>query len=186
MHYATDDASVIRAVEHWLTEVVIGLNLCPFAKAVQAKKQIRYAIVRAAASDTDAVADALCEELDQLANTPAEDIDTTLLIVCGPLAAFDAYNDFLGVADAILEGLHYTGMFQVASFHPQYQFADTASDDVSNCTNRAPYPILHILREDSVDRAVAAFPEAEQIYEKNMQTMRGLSTAQLRALGLKP
>jgi uncharacterized protein len=185
MTNSPDDAAVIHEVEHWLTQVVIGLNLCPFAKAVHVKKQIRYVVVHAEDNDTDAVADALCEELDRLARTPADEIDTTLLIICGPLAAFEAYNDFLGVADAILDGLQYTGTFQIASFHPQYQFADTAIDDVSNCTNRAPYPLLHILREESVSRAVAAFPEAERIYEKNMETMHSLSAAQLRALGLK-
>jgi uncharacterized protein len=177
----TDDQLIAR-VTRWVNEVVIGLNLCPFAKAVFARQQIRYAIVRA--TGTDQVADALCDEMALLAKTDPATIDTTLLIVCGALDHFEDFNDFLGVADALIEGLGFTGVFQIASFHPRYQFADTEANDVTNLTNRAPYPILHILREESVERAVDSFPDAATIYERNMETMRGLTAAQRETLGL--
>jgi uncharacterized protein len=173
---------VIARVTRWVSDVVIGLNLCPFAKAVFAKEQIRYVVVRA--TNTDDIADALCDEMALLAKTDAATIDTTLLIVQDGLQQFDDFNDFLGVADALIEGLGFTGVFQIASFHPRYQFADTEANDVTNLTNRAPYPVLHILREDSVERAVDSFPDAATIYERNMETMRGLTAAQLEVLGL--
>jgi uncharacterized protein len=177
----TDDQLIAR-VTRWVNDVVIGLNLCPFAKAVFARQQIRYTIVRA--TSTDQVADALCDEMALLAKTDSTEIDTTLLIVRGALDHFEEFNDFLGVADALIEGLGFTGVFQIASFHPRYQFADTEANDVTNLTNRAPYPILHILREESVERAVDSFPDAATIYERNMETMRGLTAAQRATLGL--
>jgi uncharacterized protein len=176
------DDQIVAEVTRWVNDVVIGLNLCPFAKAVFAKQQIRYAIVRA--TRTDQVADALCDEMALLAKTDPNAIDTTLLIVPGALDDFEAFNDFLGVADALIEGLGFTGVFQIASFHPRYQFADTQADDVTNFTNRAPFAILHILREDSVGRAVDSFPDAATIYERNMETMRRLTALQRESLGL--
>lgn len=176
------DEEMTKDVSRWVDDVVIGLNLCPFAKAVFSKQQIRYAVVRA--TSTDQVADALCDEMALLAKTDPEEIDTTLLIVRGALDTFDDFNDFLSVADALIEGLGFTSVFQIASFHPRYQFVDTAANDVTNFTNRAPFPILHILREDSVERAVDAFPDAATIYERNMETMRGLKVAQREHLGL--
>jgi uncharacterized protein len=167
-----DDSKIIADTTLWLERVVIGLNLCPFAKAVHIKNQIRTSVLRA--DDTDTIADALCDALDHLAQTDAEITDTTLIVVLGALDDFDAFNDFLGVADAIIDGMGYTGTFQLASFHPHYQFEGTQADDVTNFTNRSPYPMLHILRESSVDRAVAAFPDAEDIFEKNMETMEAL------------
>lgn len=173
---------IIARVERWVSEVVIGLNLCPFAKAVYSKQQIRYVVLNA--NDRDQVADTLCDEMALLATLSPNDTDTTVLIVRNALEAFEDYNDFLGVADALIEGLGFTGVFQVASFHPQYQFDGTSADDVTNLTNRAPYPLLHILREESVDRAVSGYPDASDIYKRNMETMRGLSRAQRAALGL--
>lgn len=168
---ATPDV-VIAHTRAWVDRAVIGLNLCPFAKAVQVKGQIRY--VFCAASDTTELLAALCSELQILADAPAEQFDTTLLIHPGVLSDFLDFNDFLAVADDAVEELGYEGILQVASFHPQFQFADTALDDVSNATNRAPYPTLHLLREASIDRAVAAFPEAESIFEANIQTLEKL------------
>jgi len=168
---ATPDV-VIAHTRAWVDRAVIGLNLCPFAKAVQVKGQIRY--VYCAASDASELLEALCSELHLLADAPAEQFDTTLLIHPGVLSDFLDFNDFLAVADGAVEELGYEGILQVASFHPQFQFADSALDDVSNATNRAPYPILHLLREASIDRAVAAFPEAESIFEANIQTLEKL------------
>jgi hypothetical protein len=164
--------TAIAETRAWVDRAVIGLNLCPFAKAVQAKGQIRYVVTNA--TDTDALLEALRDELRLLADADPAQVETTLLIHPGVLADFLDFNDFLEIADAALEALGYAGVLQVASFHPQYQFAGTADDDVTNATNRSPYPTLHLLREESIDRAVAAFPEAETLYERNIRTLQAL------------
>ena len=171
MSNATND-QIIADTQHWLERAVIGLNLCPFAKAVHVKKQIRY-VVSSATIPEDLLKE-LINELEFLAETSSEKIDTTLLIHPHVLTDFLDYNDFLDVADETLEELNLAGELQVASMHPQYQFADTQPDDMENYTNRSPYPTLHLLRESSVDKAVAAFPEADQIFEKNIETMKKL------------
>jgi len=166
----------------WLEKAVIGLNLCPFAKGVHVKGQIRY-FVSAAQTTDELLADVL-RELELLAETPRAKTDTTLLIHPHVLTDFLDYNDFLGVVDAALEEVDLAGELQVASMHPDYQFAGTEPDDITNYTNRSPYPTLHLIREDSIDEAVAAFPDAEDIYEKNMETMRKLGHEGWDALGL--
>jgi hypothetical protein len=164
--------AIIAAMQLWLERAVIGLNLCPFAKAVHVKKQIRYAV--SSATTPEALLDDLISELELLAESSAEKIDTTLLILPNVLGDFLDYNDFLDIADETLEELDLAGELQIASMHPRYQFADTQPDDMENYTNRSPYPALHLLRESSVDKAVAAFPEADQIFEKNIETMKKL------------
>jgi hypothetical protein len=156
----------------WVDRAVIGLNLCPFAKAAQIKNQVRYVVSEA--TDPEALCAKLVEELQFLASADPAQLDTTLLIHPGVLTDFLDFNEFLDVADAAVEALGYAGILQVASFHPQFRFADTAMDDVTNATNRSPYPTLHLLREASIDRAVAAFPEADRIYEANMRTLQAL------------
>ena len=178
-----DHDAVIAATAQWLEKAVIGLNLCPFAKAVHVKQQIRYVV--SDATTPEALLEQLMDELQHLSDTDAEEVDTTLLIHPWVLADFEDYNEFLDVADAALEDLQLDGELQVASFHPQYQFADTAPDDITNYTNRSPYPILHLLREDSVERAVEAFPEAGEIFEKNMETMEQLGHEGWDKLGLQ-
>jgi hypothetical protein len=173
-----DDDQIIAATENWLEKAVIGLNLCPFAKAVHVKKQVRYVV--SSATMPEALLEQLMEELQRLSDTDPEEVDTTLLIHPFVLTDFLDYNEFLDVADAAVEDI------QVASFHPQYQFADTDVNDIANYTNRAPYPILHLLREESIDRAVEAFPEAEQIFEKNMETMEKLGHDGWDALDVGP
>ena len=163
---------VLLATRDWLEKAVIGLNLCPFAKAVHSKNQIRYVVSEA--STPDALLAHLTRELELLAASDPAAIDTTLLIHPYVLADFLDYNDFLDVADAAVEALDLTGEIQVASFHPQYQFAGSKIDDIENYTNRSPYPTLHLLREASVERAVDAFPAAEDIFDKNVQTLRDL------------
>lgn len=170
-----NDDTLIAETTDWLTRAVIGLNLCPFAKAVHVKKQIRYVVSRATTAD-DLMQD-LLRELDHLAEVNPETTDTTLLIHPHVLNDFLDYNDFLDAADAAVEELDLEGILQIASFHPQFQFADTEADDITNYTNRSPYPTLHLLREDSVTRAVEAFPEAESIFEKNIATLRKLGHA---------
>lgn len=170
------DPVVARTVS-WLERAVIGLNLCPFAKAVHVKSQIRYVV--SAATNADGLLSDLRQELSHLAATSAEQTDTTLLIHPHALTEFPDYNDFLGDADALLEELELDGILQIASFHPEYCFSDSASDDPANLTNRAPYPMLHLLREDSVSRAVETFPDPSKIYERNIATLRALSPAEL-------
>jgi hypothetical protein len=177
---ASGTDAVERDVRRWLERAVIGLNLCPFAKAVYVKDQVR--IVVSDASTERALLEQLGEELALLRHTPAEVVDTTLLVHPQVLGDFLAYNDFLGEADALVETMELDGVLQVASFHPDYQFADSAPDDVENLTNRAPYPILHLLREASVDRAVEAYPEPDAIIERNIATVRGLGFDGWRAL----
>jgi hypothetical protein len=162
----------VALTRRWLERAVIGLNLCPFAKTVVAREQVRF--VLSDATTPEALLAELGEELLRLRDTPAEQIDTTLLIHPQVLGDFLDYNDFLDDADALVEALALEGVLQVASFHPDYQFAGSAPDDVENFTNRAPYPILHLLREDSVARAVAAFPDPDAIVERNIETLRGI------------
>ncbi|MGF6547589.1 DUF1415 domain-containing protein [Paraburkholderia youngii] len=162
--------AVIAATRHWLTEVVIGLNLCPFAKAVHVKEQIRYAVSEA---DTlEAVLTDLEAELQTLVAADPAAIDTTLLILPRAFGDFLDFNDCLVFADRLIQQLRLEGVIQIASFHPHYQFEGSEPDDIENYTNRAPYPILHLLREDSIERAVQAFPDAEEIYERNQETLR--------------
>lgn len=172
--------AVIAETRAWVERAVIGLNLCPFAKAPQVKGQVRY--VRSAATDTEALLADLVAELERLAEAAPERIETTLLVHPGVLMDFEDFNDFLDIADGALAALDLEGVLQIASFHPDYRFADSAPDDIANATNRAPYPTLHLLREDSLDRAVAAFPAAEAIFEANIETMRRLGNEGWAAL----
>jgi hypothetical protein len=184
MSLSSSDEDIVLAMQTWLERAVIGLNLCPFAKAVHVKGQIHYAVCHV--TDAEALREALSAELDALMAEDAAVRDTTLLIVPDMLADFLDFNDFLAEADDLLDELGLEGIVQIASFHPDYQFGGTAPDDISNYTNRAPYPTLHLLREDSVERAVEAFPEAEAIFERNMQPLESLGRAGWDALGVGP
>jgi hypothetical protein len=184
------DPTTIEAIQaeadtqRWLERAVIGLNLCPFAKAVHVKAQIHYAVyLPAEASD---LMEALLSEANELAAVDAAVRDTTLLIAPNTLADFLDFNDFLARAERKLARAGFDGVFQLASFHPQFQFAGTEADDITNATNRAPYPTLHLLREDSVSRAVEAFPEAEAIFERNIETLEALGPSGWAALDVGP
>lgn len=174
--------TAIALTKVWLDKAVIGLNLCPFAKSVQVKNQIRFAVSDATDAET-LLLDLACE-LQLLASTDPEQIDTTLLIHPTALTDFLDFNDFLDLADAAIEELHLGGELQIASLHPDYQFAGTAQDDIENYTNRSPFPTLHLLRESSIERAVAAFPDASDIYQKNIATMHRIGHAGWKALGV--
>jgi hypothetical protein len=177
------DDPVIQETREWLEKAVIGLNLCPFAKPVHVAGRIRYVVSRA---DTpEALLADLLVELRTIAAADPEEIETTLLIHPRVLADFLDYNDFLGVADAALEELDLVGEIQIASFHPHYQFEGTAPDDIENYTNRSPHPILHLLREASIEEAVASHPGTDGIYKTNIKTMRKLGLEGWRRLGLK-
>lgn len=159
----------IALTRRWLERAVIGLNLCPFAKSVYVKQQVRF--VLSDAREPARLREQLDVELALLHAADAQQIDTTLIVHPQVLGDFLDYNDFLDEADAAVDALGLRGEIQVASFHPDYQFAGTGYDDVGNCTNRSPFPMLHLLREASVERAVAAFPDPDAIVERNLQTL---------------
>jgi hypothetical protein len=171
-------------MRRWLERAVIGLNLCPFAKAVHVKGQIHYAVYEPA-EEADLM-EALLAEARDLAALDAAVRDTTLLIAPNTLADFLDFNDFTARAERQLARAGFDGVFQLASFHPQFQFAGTEAGDIGNATNRAPYPTLHLLREDSVDRAVDAFPGAEAIFERNIDTLEALGAQGWAALDVGP
>ncbi len=183
MDEATLVATVVQDMQRWLERAVIGLNLCPFAKSVHVKGQVHYVV--SLATDAASLRDELARELAALHAADPQARDTTLLMAPRCLQDFLDFNDFLDEADTVLSELGLEGELQIASFHPRFQFAGTRVDDISNYTNRAPYPTLHLLREATIDRAVEAFPEAEAIYEKNMQTLEQLGAEGWAALQLE-
>jgi hypothetical protein len=170
----------LAATRGWVEHAVIGLNLCPFAKAVQVKNLIRYTC--SDARDTATLREMLRDELQRLADTPIEQVETTLLVHPWVLQDFLDYNDFLDEADALLCEMELQGTLQIASFHPHYRFAGSDEDDIDNATNRSPYPCLHLLREASIERAVAVFAQAEAIFETNQRTLRELGVRGWSAL----
>lgn len=180
----SQDTAIIAATRHWVERAVIGLNLCPFAKAVERRGQVRY-VVSQVETEEQLLAD-LRAELNHLAATPADVTDNTLLIHPGVLRDFFAFQLFLPRAETAVRKAGLEGVFQVASFHPDYQFADTEPDDLGNLTNRAPYPTLHLLREASITQAVSDLPAAETIYERNIATLNELGREGWEKLGIKP
>jgi uncharacterized protein len=174
---------ILQQTRHWLEKAVIGLNLCPFAKAVYVKNQIRLVVSKARHADD--LLEELDRELDLLVATPAAEIDTTLLIHPTLFEDFLDFNDFLEIAEDVIDEHELGGVVQLASFHPKFQFEGTEPDDISNYTNRAPFAILHLLREESVDRAVEAFPQADAIFETNIATLEKLGKAGWKSLGLE-
>jgi uncharacterized protein len=179
-----NDEDVIAAMRNWIEKAVIGLNLCPFAKAVYVKNQVRFVVSHA--PHLDGLLEDLDRELDFLAAADPEALDTTLLIHPTLLPDFLDFNDFMQLADAAVDEHELDGVIQLASFHPAFQFEGTAPDDIGNFTNRAPFPTLHLLREASIERAVAAFPEAETIYQRNIETLKKLGIEGWQALWRKP
>jgi len=173
---------IVAATRDWLEKAVIGLDLCPFARAVYIRDQIRFVVSEAETPED--LLEHLAGELRFLAAASPEETDTTLIIHPRVLQDFLDYNDFLDDAEAAVAGLGLEGEIQVASFHPQYQFAETGPDDIENYTSRSPYPMLHLLREASVERAVAAHPDTSLIYEKNIETLRALGHEGWRRLGI--
>jgi hypothetical protein len=175
----------VADTRRWLERAVIGLNLCPFAKAVHVKGQIHYAVHLAEADDAGLL-DQLLAEARALAASPATERDTTLLIAPHALADFLDFNDFTARSERRLSRAGFDGVLQLASFHPRFQFASTDADDIGNATNRAPHPTLHLLREASIDRAVEAFPDAEAIFERNIETLEALGPDGWVALDVGP
>jgi len=176
--------SIRQDTEHWLTQAVIGLNLCPFAKSVHVNRRLRYVVSEA--ETPEALLRLLAKELLLLKRADPEETETTLIVHPQMLQDFLDFNDFLGAADALVEDLELDGEFQIASFHPQYQFEGTAPSDITNYSNRSPYPTLHLLRESSVERAVETMPDTDSIFENNLVTLDRLGIEGWKALGLKP
>jgi len=171
---------VIAATRRWVEKAVIGLRLCPFAASPYLLGLIRYRVSEQQSSE--GLAEELTQELEYLAAADPLRCETSLLIHPQVLGDFLDYNQFLDRADAAVAALGLTGELQIASFHPAYQFAGSASDDVENCSNRSPYPMLHLLRESSIGRARATFPGVNEIGSRNVATLRELGAAGLRKL----
>lgn len=175
------EIDTVRAdTEAWLTKAVIGLNLCPFAKSVHVNQRIRYAVSQATTPED--LLKELAHELLALNRADPDEIETTLVIHPLVLQDFLDFNDFLGAADALIEDLELDGLLQFANFHPQYQFGGTEPDDITNATNRSPYPTMHILRESSIERAVETMADTDAIYEANMATLEKLGEEGWREL----
>ena len=178
-----DAALALAETRAWVARAVVGLNLCPFAKAPLAKGQIRFVVCEA--RETRTLLEVLCEQMRSLVHSDPQQVETTLVIHPNALRDFAEFNAFLDLSDAALDALGYVGVLQVASFHPRYQFAGTHADELSNATNRSPYPTLHLLREASVARAVAAIPEAATIVEANIRTLSALGAGGWAALQMQ-
>jgi hypothetical protein len=178
------ETAVLESTRRWIERAVIGLNLCPFARLPFHEQRVRFAI--SDATERAGVLDDLCGELQSLQAADPAECETTLLILPRAFAEFLEFNDFLDEADAALDVLKLVGEIQVASFHPGYRFADSAEDDVENCTNRAPYPILHLLRETSVERAALSMADTGVIVERNLDTLRRLGWDGWNALWQAP
>jgi hypothetical protein len=176
------ERTAIEDTQKWLLEAVVGLNLCPFAKAVVVKDMVRYRVC--ASSDPAYVLVMLREEMQHLAEADPDQLDTTLLIAPNALHDFLDFNDFLADCDEVLMDLKLDGVLQVADFHPLYQFGGTDVDDIENFTNRTPYPTLHLLREASIDKAVEAYPDASLIFERNIEVLNKLGHEGWTKLGI--
>lgn len=182
MSLRPSDEEVLARTRAWLEKAVIGLNLCPFAKAVYVKDRVRLVVSQARHAD-DLLED-LDRELDLLVSTPAEEVDTTLLVHPTLFEDFLDFNDFMEIAEGVVDEHGLEGVIQLASFHPKFQFEGTEPEDLSNYTNRAPFPMLHLLREDSIERAIEGFADPDVIYQDNIRTLEKLGLQGWRKLGL--
>jgi len=170
----------IQHLKNWIKDFVVHYNLCPFAKYPYENDKIRYVVYEK--EDVEEFIKILEKELKLLQNTPTEELETTILIHPNLLKDFLAYNDFLSIADNLIFALQLEGVVQIASFHPDYQFADTDKEDVTNYTNRSPYPLLHLLREESITRATEEHGHTEDIPKQNIKTLKELGLKQVKEL----
>ncbi|GAB6260557.1 DUF1415 domain-containing protein [Photobacterium sp. 53610] len=172
--------SYLLKVEQWLDDVVIGLNLCPFAAKPRRNEQIRIAVYET--DSLEALLEGIYQEIKRLDDTPACDLDTSLVVCPNLLQDFDEYNQFLDMVEALISQCGKEGIYQVASFHPDYCFYGAAPDDAENLTNRAPYPIFHLIREDSMEKVLAHYPDPDAIPERNIEKMNALTDEEIRRL----
>jgi len=177
-HMITNNEKIIRSVQTWVELFVVDMNFCPFAKRVLTDNRVRFIVTDAMTEEQ--LLTTLQVELELLNNDPS--IETTLLIHPGVLQDFYDFNQFLDSADQLLQQMKLEGVYQVASFHPDYQFDGTEPDDVENYTNRSPYPVLHLIREQSLERALAEFPDSDQIPARNIALMKRLGQDRLAGL----
>ena len=176
----SDDQTIIEHTRLWLEKAVIGLNLCPFAKAPYAKGLVRISV--SLARHLDGFLEDLDRELQLLGSTPADELETTLLVHPALFGDFLLFNDVLDVADAAIADNDLEGVVQIAPFHPDFQFEGTEADDIGNYTNRSSYPTLHLIREESIARASEAFPDAAAIFERNIARLEEMGQAGWDAL----
>ena len=169
---------IIEKTRDWVEHFVIQLNLCPFAKRVFDEEKIRYVVLKS--HQIEDLTKMLLDELYFLSKTDPDRIETTLMIFPNLLAEFDDFYNYLDITDEILLEMDMVGDFQIASFHPNYQFAETEPDAPENFTNRSPYPILHLLREESIEKALKSYPNPENIPKRNIETMKKLGLEKLK------
>jgi len=172
------ETEIISATRKWVEDVVVGYNLCPFAKRELVRNRVRFVVSEAKTEDE--LLQALHSELQRLEDEP--EIETTLLIHPGVLQDFGPYNEFLDAADGLLAYLDMEGVYQIASFHPDYQFAETEPDAAENYTNRSPFPMLHLLREASLEAAIDSYPDVDGIPERNIELMNELGSDKMRSI----
>lgn len=169
---------IISQTRSWVETFVVGLNLCPFAKKELVNDRVRFVVTKA---DTEeGLLQALAHEMQLLADD--DTIETTILIHPSVLQAFEDYNQFLSLTDALIAEMDFEGIFQVASFHPDYQFGGTMPEDAENYTNRSPYPMLHILREESLEGAISSHSAIDQIPLRNIALMNELGSERLKEM----
>lgn len=173
------DASYVNEVQDWIKQVVIGLNFCPFAR--KPFEEQRVSIVVDHTKEDDGILEVVLRELNRLESSSSDQLETTLIVLPDVYHDFMAFNSLLHVLNEVLEFEGFTGIFQIASFHPHYQFAGTQPDDRENLTNRAPYPMLHLLREDSIEQVLSMHPDPDGIPDANIQRLNQLSESQLKA-----
>ncbi|MCK5091104.1 MAG: DUF1415 domain-containing protein [Gammaproteobacteria bacterium] len=173
-----EHTKIIRPVRNWVESVVVGLNLCPFAKRELVNNRVRFTVTEA---DTEEQLLMDIQDELELLNSD-EEIETTLLIHPNVLQDFYDYNQFQNLVDSLLEQMELNGVYQIASFHPDYQFGGTEPDDVENYTNRSPYPMLHLIREESLEQAIASYPDPDQIPERNIELLKSLGRDKMQAL----
>jgi len=174
------EATIIKNVQQWMEQVVLGLSLCPFAHKPWREGLVALEVCGSA--EPEDVLEFIQAQLCQLEKAEPAELETTLVITPNCFADFIDYNQFLNVLDALLKHNHWRGVFQIASFHPHYQFAGTDPTDHSNLTNRSPYPIFHLLREDSLEQATLHFPNPESIPDRNIEAMQTLTDDEIRRL----
>lgn len=173
-------SDVIQQVQQWLEDVVIGLNLCPFAAKPNRNKQIKIHVCEATAEEQ--LLEEIYQEIKQLDETSVEDLETTLVVAPNLFATFDDYNQFLDLVDALIIQMGKEGTYQIASFHPDYCFYDTQPNDAENLTNRSPFPIFHLIREASMEKALKHYPDPEGIPGRNIECVENLSPEQVKKL----
>jgi uncharacterized protein len=175
-----ENEKAIQITKKWIETFVLGLNLCPFARHPYKYDKIRYVIFEG--DDVKVLSDLITTEMALLDDTTPAILETTVIIALNGFADFEDYLSTLFDADALLEELDYEGVYQLASFHPDYKFEGSESEDVTNYTNRSPYPMFHLLREDSVTRALDAFPEVGDILAQNQETMTKLGLTKVKKM----